>query len=71
MGRIEKMLKQNTKYNKKKNVSRLTTQELNKERLLLRNKTMEMYDKGYVSDFVYRLAKKYKWFEVENEEVFE
>lgn len=42
-----------------------------KERLLLRLKTIEMFDKGYVSDFVYDLGVKHGWLKPTDEVIEE
>jgi hypothetical protein len=55
---------------KKKTRRKLSIAEMNAERMALRAKTIEMYERGYVSDFVYQVGKKHNWFkvnEVENE----
>jgi hypothetical protein len=51
--------------NKRSNKRKLTLAEMNRERLLLRQETIQKYEEGYVSDFVYKIGIKHGWFEEE------
>ena len=67
MASKSKINEQRNLLNSKKNTKRrLSIAEMNAERMALRAKTIEMYERGYVSDFVYKVGKKHNWFKSED-----
>lgn len=61
----------NLNYAKRRSKINLSNSEMIKERLLLRLKTIEMFDKGYVSDFVYDISVKHGWLKPTDEVIEE
>lgn len=45
----------------------ITKVDYDRERLKLRLKTIEMYNKGYVSDFYHNMCVKYGWDKISND----
>lgn len=68
MDKVAKKERRNLLLNKKRSKRRLTAAEMDSERIALRYKTIEMYEKGYVSDFVYKIGKKHNWFKINEDE---
>lgn len=61
MDKASRKERRNFLLTKRKNKRKLSVAEMNAERMALRYETIEMFEKGYISDFVYRVSKKYGW----------